>query len=88
LTFVCPSGIVHQRYALLLQRFYSICGQVTLEVAKVCRIESLSVKFKGKAEAEWTERHGQTTVVYHSKDKYFRKLTCCSSMDTGKSTQK
>ncbi|XP_008304378.1 arrestin domain-containing protein 3-like [Stegastes partitus] len=49
----------------------SICGQVTLEVAKVCRIESLSVKFKGKAEAEWTERHGQTTVVYHSKDKYF-----------------
>uniref|UniRef100_A0A3P8TPF2 Arrestin C-terminal-like domain-containing protein n=1 Tax=Amphiprion percula TaxID=161767 RepID=A0A3P8TPF2_AMPPE len=49
----------------------TVCGQVTLEVAKDCQIESLSIKFKGKAEVLWTERHGQTTVVYHSKDKYF-----------------
>lgn len=48
-----------------------VSGHVTLEVAKDCEIESLSIKFKGKAEVMWTERHGQTTVVYHSKDKYF-----------------
>ncbi|XP_047448625.1 arrestin domain-containing protein 3-like [Mugil cephalus] len=48
-----------------------IYGQVTLEVAKECKIESLSIKFKGKADVLWSERHGKTTVVYHSKDKYF-----------------
>ncbi|XP_019956411.2 arrestin domain-containing protein 3-like isoform X1 [Paralichthys olivaceus] len=48
-----------------------VSGQVMLEVVKDCQIESLSVKFKGKAEVIWTERHGQTTVVYSSKDKYF-----------------
>lgn len=49
----------------------SVSGQVTLEVAKDCEIDSLSIKFKGKASVMWTERHGQVTVVYHSKDKYF-----------------
>lgn len=44
---------------------------MSLEVAKDCQIESLSIKFKGKAEVLWTERHGKTTVTYHSKDKYF-----------------
>ncbi|XP_072243095.1 arrestin domain-containing protein 3-like isoform X1 [Leuresthes tenuis] len=48
-----------------------ITGQVTLEVLKDCEIDSLYIKFKGKAEVLWTERYGQTTVVYHSKDKYF-----------------
>ncbi|XP_035494899.1 arrestin domain-containing protein 4 [Scophthalmus maximus] len=48
-----------------------VTGQVTLEVAKECQIDSLLIKFKGKAEVVWTERCGQTTVVYHSKDKYF-----------------
>uniref|UniRef100_UPI003AAE6A17 arrestin domain-containing protein 3-like n=1 Tax=Centroberyx gerrardi TaxID=166262 RepID=UPI003AAE6A17 len=48
-----------------------VSGQITLELAKDCQIDSLSVKFKGKAEVLWTERHGKTTVVYHSKDKYF-----------------
>ncbi|KAM7018092.1 uncharacterized protein LKV04_001850 [Tautogolabrus adspersus] len=48
-----------------------VSGQVTLEVAKDCQIESLMVQFKGKSEVLWTERHGQVTVVYHSKDKYF-----------------
>lgn len=48
-----------------------VSGQVALEVAKDCKISSLFIKFKGKAEVLWTERHGQTTVVYHSKDKYF-----------------
>lgn len=48
-----------------------VSGQVQLEIAKDCQIDSLFIKFKGKAEVLWTERHGQTTVVYHSKDKYF-----------------
>ncbi|XP_067464311.1 arrestin domain-containing protein 3-like isoform X2 [Thunnus thynnus] len=48
-----------------------VTGQVTLEVEKDCQIESLSIKFKGKAEVMWTEKHGKVTVVYHSKDKYF-----------------
>ncbi|XP_060893879.1 thioredoxin-interacting protein-like [Labrus mixtus] len=48
-----------------------VSGHVTLEVAKDCQIESLMVQFKGKSEVLWTERHGQVTVVYHSKDKYF-----------------
>ncbi|XP_041855705.1 arrestin domain-containing protein 3-like isoform X2 [Melanotaenia boesemani] len=48
-----------------------VTGQVTLEVAKDCQIDTLYIKFKGKAEVMWTERHGKTTVVYHSKDKYF-----------------
>ncbi|XP_077418238.1 arrestin domain-containing protein 3-like [Vanacampus margaritifer] len=49
----------------------TVTGQVILEVTKDCKAESLYVKFKGKAEVLWTERHGQTTVTYHSKDKYF-----------------
>ncbi|XP_061585005.1 arrestin domain-containing protein 3-like [Cololabis saira] len=49
----------------------TVAGQVSLEVAKDCQINSLLVKFKGKAEVMWTERHGKTTVVYSSKDKYF-----------------
>ncbi|XP_059192552.1 arrestin domain-containing protein 3-like [Centropristis striata] len=48
-----------------------VSGNVTLEVAKDCQIDSLSIKFKGKAEVQWTENHGKTTVVYHSKEKYF-----------------
>ncbi|KAM4617020.1 arrestin domain-containing protein 3-like [Polymixia lowei] len=48
-----------------------VSGQITLELSKDCQIDTLSIKFKGKAEVLWTERHGQTTVVYHSKDKYF-----------------
>ncbi|KAK5871350.1 hypothetical protein PBY51_004235 [Eleginops maclovinus] len=48
-----------------------VSGEVTLEVTKECKIDSLLIQFKGKAEVLWSERHGQTTVVYHSKDKYF-----------------
>ncbi|XP_030000478.1 thioredoxin-interacting protein-like [Sphaeramia orbicularis] len=48
-----------------------LTGRVQLEVAKQCDIKSLFIKFKGKAEVLWTERHGQRTVVYHSKNKYF-----------------
>uniref|UniRef100_A0A3P8NQS8 Arrestin C-terminal-like domain-containing protein n=1 Tax=Astatotilapia calliptera TaxID=8154 RepID=A0A3P8NQS8_ASTCA len=48
-----------------------IYGEVRLEAEKDFQIESLLIKFKGKAEVLWTERHGQTTHVYHAKDKYF-----------------
>ncbi|KAM8885105.1 arrestin domain-containing protein 3-like [Spinachia spinachia] len=48
-----------------------VSGEVTLQLAKECAMDSLMVKFKGKAEVLWTERYGQTTHVYHSKDKYF-----------------
>lgn len=48
-----------------------VSGQVTLEVDKDCEIDSLSIKFKGKASVMWSEKHGKVTTVYHSKDKYF-----------------
>ena len=48
-----------------------ISGKVTLEVEKQHEIDSLMIKFKGKSRVMWTERYGQVTVVYHSKDKYF-----------------
>lgn len=48
-----------------------VSGHVTLEVTKDYEIDSLYIKFKGKADVQWSERYGQTTVVYHSKDKYF-----------------
>uniref|UniRef100_A0A8C1FRD3 Arrestin C-terminal-like domain-containing protein n=1 Tax=Cyprinus carpio carpio TaxID=630221 RepID=A0A8C1FRD3_CYPCA len=48
-----------------------ISGQVILDVAKDTQMQSLSVKIKGKAEVYWTERHGQTTVVYSDKEKYY-----------------
>uniref|UniRef100_A0A8C8A4E4 Arrestin C-terminal-like domain-containing protein n=1 Tax=Oryzias sinensis TaxID=183150 RepID=A0A8C8A4E4_9TELE len=48
-----------------------ITGQVTLEMGKDCQIESLFVKFKAKADVTWSETYGKTTVVYHSKEKFF-----------------
>lgn len=48
-----------------------VSGQVTLELLKDCQIESLFVKFKGKADVMWTVHTGSTTTVYSSKEKYF-----------------
>lgn len=48
-----------------------LTGQVILELTSDCKIDSLSVKMKGKAEVQWTENYGKTVVVYHSKEKYF-----------------
>ncbi|XP_026067171.1 arrestin domain-containing protein 3-like [Carassius auratus] len=48
-----------------------ISGQVILDVAKDTKMQSLSVKIKGKAEVHWTERHGKTTVVYSDKEKFY-----------------
>uniref|UniRef100_A0A3Q4G9W3 Arrestin C-terminal-like domain-containing protein n=1 Tax=Neolamprologus brichardi TaxID=32507 RepID=A0A3Q4G9W3_NEOBR len=36
-----------------------------------CKIQSLFVKLKGKAEVLWNEYYGKTVITYHSKDKYF-----------------
>uniref|UniRef100_A0A3B4ZCS0 Arrestin domain-containing protein 3-like n=1 Tax=Stegastes partitus TaxID=144197 RepID=A0A3B4ZCS0_9TELE len=48
-----------------------VMGQITLELSKECKIVSLYIKLKGKAEVKWSEKHGKRTVTYHSKDKYF-----------------
>lgn len=48
-----------------------ISGQVRVETGKDLEISSLFIKFSAKAEVRWTERYGQTTVVYHAKQKYF-----------------
>uniref|UniRef100_A0A4W6GB07 Arrestin C-terminal-like domain-containing protein n=1 Tax=Lates calcarifer TaxID=8187 RepID=A0A4W6GB07_LATCA len=48
-----------------------ISGQVTLELAKECKVDSLCVKLKGKAEVQWTEHNGKNIVVYHNKEKFF-----------------
>ncbi|XP_041855484.1 arrestin domain-containing protein 3-like [Melanotaenia boesemani] len=48
-----------------------ISGQITLELAKECKIQSLCVKLKGKAKVLWTENYGKTVVVYQKKEKYF-----------------
>ncbi|XP_078141295.1 arrestin domain-containing protein 3-like [Centroberyx gerrardi] len=50
----------------------SVSGEITLELTKECKINSLSVKLKGKAEVKWTEgapQYGSRT--YYAKDKYF-----------------
>ncbi|KAL2092375.1 hypothetical protein ACEWY4_012173 [Coilia grayii] len=46
-------------------------GRVIVEIAKDTKIDSLRIKFKGKARVRWTERHGKTTVTYFDKEKYF-----------------
>ncbi|XP_013120059.1 arrestin domain-containing protein 3 [Oreochromis niloticus] len=48
-----------------------ITGQITLELSQECKIQSLFVKLKGKAEVLWREYDGKTVITYHSKDKYF-----------------
>ncbi|XP_051962002.1 arrestin domain-containing protein 3 [Xyrauchen texanus] len=48
-----------------------ISGQVILDVVKDTQMQSLSIKIKGKAEVLWWERHGNNTVVYSDKEKYY-----------------
>lgn len=47
-----------------------IAGQVTVDVAKDCQIDSLFVKIKAKADVFWTERLFNRTHVYTAKEKY------------------
>ncbi|XP_059406165.1 arrestin domain-containing protein 3-like [Carassius carassius] len=48
-----------------------ISGQVILDVAKDTKMQSLSVKIKGKAEVHWSEPRGKNTVVYSDKEKFY-----------------
>ncbi|XP_042343746.1 arrestin domain-containing protein 3-like [Plectropomus leopardus] len=48
-----------------------IAGQIKLELTKECKIGSLCIKLKGKANVKWTEMYGKTIVTYHNKEKYF-----------------
>ncbi|CAL8346650.1 unnamed protein product [Lota lota] len=48
-----------------------ISGNITLELAKDCKINSLYVQIKGKANVLWTEHYGKTVVVYSDKEKFF-----------------
>lgn len=47
-----------------------ITGQISLELAKDCKIDSLCVKLKGKAEVRLTHNYGNN-VTYNNKEKYF-----------------
>ncbi|KAJ8414924.1 hypothetical protein AAFF_G00024470 [Aldrovandia affinis] len=49
-----------------------ISGRVILELSKEAKINSLSVKAKGKAEVRWTEGHGDKSETYYSKEKCFK----------------
>ncbi|KAG7258424.1 hypothetical protein CRUP_029521 [Coryphaenoides rupestris] len=46
-----------------------ISGNITLELAKECKIRSIHVQLKGKARVRWTEHYGRTVVVYTNKEK-------------------
>ncbi|XP_062397992.1 arrestin domain-containing protein 3-like [Sardina pilchardus] len=48
-----------------------ISGRVTVDVSSQTRIQSLTIKAKGKAKVLWTEHYHQTTVVYYDKEKYY-----------------
>lgn len=49
----------------------SINGQITLDLAQACRINSLCIKLKGKAEVKWWESYGKTVVRFYKKEKLF-----------------
>ncbi len=38
---------------------------------KECKIDSLCVKLKGKAEVKWSEMYGSKIVPYYNKEKFF-----------------
>ncbi|XP_030647696.1 arrestin domain-containing protein 3-like [Chanos chanos] len=52
-----------------------ISGRVNLTVSKHTKINSFSIKAKGKASVQWTEHYGQhSTVVYHDKETCFKSV--------------
>ncbi|KAI7813738.1 hypothetical protein IRJ41_024941, partial [Triplophysa rosa] len=48
-----------------------LSGQVILDVAKETQMQSLSITIKGKADVQWSEHYGKTTVVYSDKEKFY-----------------
>ncbi|NP_001017785.1 uncharacterized protein LOC550482 [Danio rerio] len=49
----------------------TLAGRVIVEVSKQTKITSLTVQAKGKANVAWTETHGEESVTYWDKEKYF-----------------
>lgn len=49
----------------------TLTGRVIVEVSKETKIKALIVKAKGKADVAWTETHGEESVTYWDKEKYF-----------------
>ncbi|KAK2898564.1 hypothetical protein QQF64_032202 [Cirrhinus molitorella] len=49
----------------------TLAGRVIVEVSKETKIKALTVKAKGKADVSWTETHGEDSVTYWDKEKYF-----------------
>ncbi|XP_016331565.1 arrestin domain-containing protein 3-like [Sinocyclocheilus anshuiensis] len=49
----------------------TLAGRVIMEVSKETKIKALTVKVKGKADVSWTESHGEESVTYWDKEKYF-----------------
>uniref|UniRef100_A0A8C1CRD1 Zgc:110353 n=1 Tax=Cyprinus carpio carpio TaxID=630221 RepID=A0A8C1CRD1_CYPCA len=49
----------------------TLAGRVIMEVSKETKIKALTVKVKGKADVSWTESHGDQSVTYWDKEKYF-----------------
>ncbi|XP_056320354.1 arrestin domain-containing protein 3 [Danio aesculapii] len=49
----------------------TLTGRVIVEVSKQTKITSLTVQAKGKANVAWTETHGEESVTYWDKEKYF-----------------
>ncbi|XP_028313776.1 arrestin domain-containing protein 3-like [Gouania willdenowi] len=60
-----------------------ISGRVTLALVKECKVQSLSIKLKGKAEVHWTEGFGEDLEIFHSKEKYFSILQFIIKEDQG-----
>lgn len=49
----------------------TLTGRVIVEVTKETKIKDVTVKAKGKADVVWTESHGEESVTYWDKEKYF-----------------
>ncbi|XP_073674716.1 arrestin domain-containing protein 3 [Garra rufa] len=49
----------------------TLAGRVIVEVSKETKIKALTVKAKGKADVSWNETHGEDSVTYWDKEKYF-----------------
>ncbi len=63
-----------------------IRGQVTLELAKDCKIFSLYVTLKGKAEVSWTDYYKNKHKTYNDKVTYFKKREFIIEEDNSKYT--
>ncbi|KAM3867558.1 arrestin domain-containing protein 3-like [Diretmus argenteus] len=49
----------------------TLSGRVTVVASKETKVQSFLVKAKGKAEVQWSEQDGQTSLVHSDKKRYF-----------------